>query len=187
MSTEDNLENTLTELAVPLKVNKINIDESKSYQLDKTQDWVKDLLVELNEKADEQTPEEYLLETSLNIDIDMIKKFKPEEGEFLLVTGSVRAQYVTQCIRSLESMSDEFDIEFKVCYLHSKNKEHDAYKDQLETFQLGDMYELYFYEKGDADLKAVIHETIYLNLNQYPVKDPDGELPWQKLDTGLKQ
>jgi uncharacterized metal-binding protein YceD (DUF177 family) len=185
--SEENIENNLSELFHPLKVNKMILDETLTYSLDKTQDWVKELLVELNERADDQTPDEYLLETSLNIELELVKKFKPDEGEFLLVKGTMHAQYVTQCIRSLESMSAEFDMEFKVCFLHSKNEEHDAYKDQLETFQLGDMYELYFYKKGDADLKSAIHETIYLNLNQYPVKDPDSELPWQKLETGLKQ
>ena len=185
--TEENLENIVSELSAPLNVNRVILDDNVSYQLDKTQDWVKELLIELNEKAEDQTPEEYLLETSLNIDFDLVKKFKPDEGEFILLKGTIRAQHVTQCVRSLESMTAEFDIEFHVCFLHTKNEEHEAYKDQLETFQLGDMYELYFYKKGQADLKSALHETIYLNLNQYPVKDVDSDLPWQKTQTGLKQ
>ena len=49
------------------------------------------------------------------------------------------------------------------------------------------MYDLYFYVKNKANLKEVIHEQVFLNLNQYPIKDAESELVWAKDESNTKQ
>lgn len=174
-------------LDAQVNIPKFPINTTKYYVLDKNQDWVKDLLLELNEKADDKSADEYLNETSIEIKLELLKKFKPDSGEFLLLKGSVIAHYVTQCVRTLAPMNDSVDINLQACFIDSARESEDVYQDQTETFQENEMYDLYFYKKNQADIKEMIHEQIFLNINQYPIKDHDSELVWAKESSDKKQ
>lgn len=167
-------------LNAKLNITKFPNNQEKYYSLDKSQDWVESLLRELNERADEKSPEEYLNETSISVELNIKKKFDSREGEKLLVTGNVSAQYVTQCIRTLEQMNDSVEVDIKACFLEAANQDSDMYKDQTETFQENDMYELYFFDNKTIPLAEMIHEQVFLEYNEYPVKNPDAELPGVK-------
>ena len=143
--------------------------------------------MELNEKADDKSPEEYLKETSLDINLSLKKRFNPREGEMLLVSGTLTTEYATQCIRTLAPMKDSLDIEVNACFLDSSNQDKDMYKDQTETFQENQMFDLYFYEKKLIDLAAMLKEQIFLSYNQYPVLDAETELIWAKQESEKKQ
>lgn len=170
-----------------VNIPKFPMNTSKFYSLDTTQDWVKELLMELNEKADDQSPEENLQNTSINVELELLKKFKPDSGEFLLLKGRVKAHYVTQCVRTLVQMDDSVELELKACFIDSAKENEDIYQDQTETFQENEMYDLYFYQKNQADIKEMIHEQIFLNINQYPIKDHEAELVWAKETSDKKQ
>jgi uncharacterized metal-binding protein YceD (DUF177 family) len=170
-----------------LKVSKFPIDDEQHYKLDQKQPWIKDILLELNENADTRLPEEYLEDSLIFVDIRIIKKFKQTYGEYLLVSGSVRTEYFTQCIRTLGEMKDNLEIEFKACYLDNVYEENEELLDQVDIYMDGDVHELYFYEKKQADIKLLVHEQIYLNYNQYPVLDHDAELGWKQEGSSTKQ
>ena len=174
-------------LSSTVSITKYAQGQEKYYKLDKTQDWLEKLLKELNEKADEKTPEEYLSETSLDVELTLKKIFNSQEGEILLCKAQLDAHYVTQCIRTLEPMHKEFSLEIKACFLDGVLQAEDAYEDQLETFQDGDTFDLYFHDNKIADLAKMTHEQVFLNLDQYPVKDPDTELVWAKESGETKQ
>lgn len=175
------------QLNANLNITKFPNNQEKYYELDKSQDWVQKLLMELNENADEKSPEEYLDETEISVELTIKKKFDPREGEKLLVTGHVSAKYVTKCIRTLEQMDDSVDVDIKACFLDAVNEDNDMYVDQTETFQENDMYELYFFENKMVKLSEMIHEQVFLEYNQYPVKNPDTELVWAKPSSEQKQ
>jgi len=180
MNKENKLE---AEIIIP----KFPRNATQFYHLDKSQDWVRELLIELNEKADEKPVEEYLNETSLTIDLEILKKFTPATGEFLLVKGSIKATYATQCVRTLENMEDSLTTGIQACFIDELKSDDEIYADQSETFQENEMYDLYFYVKNKASIKEMIHEQIFLNINQYPVKDAERELVWGKEQSTSKQ
>jgi uncharacterized metal-binding protein YceD (DUF177 family) len=170
-----------------LRVTKFPMDSEQHYKLDQTQPWIKAILIELNENAETKLPEEYLEDSFIFADIRIEKKFKQTYGECLLVSGSVRTEYVTQCIRTLNEMKDTLEVEFKACYLDNVYEENEELLDQVDIYMDGDVHELYFYEKKEANIKLLIHEQIYLNYNQYPVSDHDAELGWTQEGSATKQ
>ncbi len=161
-----------------LNVKKFPTNSPKYYSLDNSQDWVRALQLELSEKVlDDKSPEDILSQTELRIELEIEKKYKPHYGEYILTKGSVKTKYLTLCVRTLVEMYDELDLEFKACFLPNHLESEEQFQDQTEIFENEDMYELYFYNKGIADLKEMIHEQIYLNINEYPISDEDTPLP----------
>ena len=170
-----------------LTIPKFPIDSAQEYSLTKEQPWIKDILLELNENADTKLPEEYLEDSFIDAEIKIEKKFKQAYGEYIILTGTVKTEYFTQCVRTLNEMKDNLEVEFKACYLDNVYEENEELQDQVDIYMDGDVYELYFYEKKMADIKLLIHEQIYLNYNQYPISDHDAELGWSQESSSIKQ
>lgn len=146
------------------------------YEFDQSTDWVKEFLVEMNENATEKSPEAYLDETSLHIFGEVEKKNKPDMGEFLLVKGTIEATYVTECVRTLKTMTKDLDVDFKVCFIDESYASSELFAEIDETYVDNDVYEIYFYNKRTVDFQEMIHEQIFLNYDQYPVLDADSKL-----------
>lgn len=174
-------------LEAKINLRKFPASTPKYYELQTDNEWVKELLAELNEKAEEKSPEDYLAETSLSMQLEISKEFKQQYGEYLLVKGELEGKFVTQCVRTLEDMPDSIQLHIKACFLDRRFEKEEEFAEQLEIFEKDTVFELYFYDKGFIDLKEMIHEQIYLNINQYPVKDPDAPLHWEKETPDTKQ
>jgi uncharacterized metal-binding protein YceD (DUF177 family) len=168
-------------------ISKFPINSPQTYELDKSITWVRDILVELNENAENKLPEQYLEDSFLNIHLKVEKKFKGSYGEYLILSGNLETQYFTQCVRTLEEMRDHLELDFKACILDVIHSESEELQDQIEIFIDNDLYDLHFYENRSAMIKELIHELIYLNINKYPVSDADAELPWAKDIPTTKQ
>jgi uncharacterized metal-binding protein YceD (DUF177 family) len=160
------------------KINLIKIPANSPilFELDETTDWVKEFLLEMNENATEKTPEAYLEETSLFISGEIEKKNKPDMGEFLLVKGTIEADYVTECVRTLRPMTKQLDVDFKIAFIDESLATTELFADIDETYVENDVYEIYFYNKRTVDFSEMIHEQIFLNYDQYPVLDADSKL-----------
>lgn len=178
-----------TENKIPdvLNINKIGANQTKFYAVDHRQDWVKSLLLELNEKVEGRSEDEILANSKILINLEITKKPKGNYGNYLLVTGQFSAQYITHCVRTLEEMSDEVDFPINFCFVPGHLEQDNAFKDQTEVFEDNEMRELYFYHKGEVQLKEAIHEQIFLNINQYPVKDQEAPLVWAEPASDVKQ
>lgn len=174
-------------LAGKINIIKIPLNTPKYYKLGIDQDWVKALLVELNEKAEDKTPEEFLKETQLEIAVEMTKMFKKEYGEYLLIKVDLYTEYTTQCIRTLEDMKESLELAFQFCLVDKKMEDEEEFTERLDIFEKDEMYDLYFYEKGFGELAEIIHEQIYLNINQYPIKDAETPLAWGNDSSETKQ
>lgn len=161
------------------KINLIKLasNVTTEFDLDQEVDWVRDILVELNENASEKTPEEYLKETTLVIHGEFTKKNKPDMGEFILFKGVIEATYVTECVRTLKPMKVDLDVNFKVCFIDETLSTSELFKDIDETWVDNDVYEIYFYTKRTIDFMEMIHEQTFLHYDQYPVLDADSKLP----------
>lgn len=159
-------------------INLIKLPQNNVFEFnfDQDTDWVKDLLIELNENATDKSPEEYLKETSLTLSGEVVKKHREEMGEYLLLTANITAHYVTECVRTLKPMSMDLEVPVKICFVDEGFAETELFTDADDTYVDNEMWDLYFYNKRSVDFKEVIHEQIFLNYEQYPVLDSDSPL-----------
>lgn len=168
-------------LKLPLNV------ELEFEMTEETEEWVKNILIEMNENAHDKTPSENLEETYLHVSGTMIKKFNNENGEYLLMKVRIQTEYNTECVRTLRPMTESLDLDFKVCFVNETLAETEMYKEIDETYLDGDVYEIYFYSKKTAPIQEMVHEQIYLNYNQYPILDAESELIGSSDEEATKQ
>jgi uncharacterized metal-binding protein YceD (DUF177 family) len=163
---------------VGAKINLLKLPANNPivFELDQETDWVKEFLMEMNENATEKSPEAYLDETSIFISGEIVKKQKNDMGEFLLVKGTIEADYVTECVRTLKPMTVQLDVEFKVIFVDEELSSSELFADLDETYVENDVYEIYFYNKRTVDFQEMLHEQIFLNYDQYPVLDAESKL-----------
>lgn len=155
---------------------KLPANTAYEFDFDQETEWVKELLIELNENATDKTPEMYLKETSLKISGEVEKKNNSEMNEFLLVRGEIEAQYATECVRTLKPMKVDLNVPFKVCFVDESLATSELFAEIDETWVENDTYEIYFYSKRTVNFQEMIHEQIFLNYDQYPVLDADAKL-----------
>lgn len=160
------------------KINLIKLPANNpiSFELDQETDWVREFLMEMNENATEKSPEAYLEETSIFISGEMEKKNKTDLGEFLLVKGTIEADYATECVRTLKPMTVQLDVPFKVIFVDESLATSELFAEIDETYVENDVYEIYFYNKRTVEFQEMLHEQIFLNYNQYPVLDAESKI-----------
>lgn len=163
---------------VGAQINLIKLPTNTVYEFDFDQqtDWVREILLEMNEHATTKKPEEFLKETNLVIHGEVEKKSNTEMSEFLIIRGHIEADYATECVRTLKPMKVKLDVPFKVCFVDESLATTELFADIDETWVENDTYEIYFYNKRTVDFQEMIHEQIYLNYDQYPVLDADAKL-----------
>lgn len=154
-----------------INITKLPLNSPQKFEVNKDVQWVKELLSELNENATTKDSTDYLHDSFLNINFQITKKFKGTLGEYLLIEGSVETEYFTECIRTLDEMTDELEFEFKAAFIDSVHESEPEYNEETEIYLDNDLYELFYYKNRCGDLKEMIHELIYLHINQYPIKD----------------
>lgn len=166
------------------KINLIKLPSNQEFEfeLDADTDWVKEFLLEMNENATEKSPEAYLDETSIFISGSIEKKNKTDMGEFLIVKGTIEADYVTECVRTLKPMTVQLDVPFKVVFVDESLATSELFAEIDETYVENDVYEIYFYNKRTVEFQEMLHEQIFLNYDQYPVLDADSKL--EGVDSG---
>lgn len=170
-----------------LNINKFPANQTKYYQLDKTQDWLADLLLELSDKASNKSAEEILSQGNIALELELLKKQKNHRGYFLILKGKISVTYITECVRTLAEMKDSLELEIKACFIPAHLQQDEQLKDQTEIFEENELLELYYYAKGQVPISEMLHEQIYLNLNQYPVADQEAPLVWGKESSSTKQ
>jgi uncharacterized metal-binding protein YceD (DUF177 family) len=163
-------------IAAKINLIKIPANTKFTFEFDQSTDWVKELLLEMNEKATDKKPEVYLNETYLKITGELEKKNKADLNEVLIVTGHIESEYATECVRTLKPMKMQLNLDFKVCFVDEGLANSEEYGEIDETYVDNDVYEIYFYNKRTADFQEMLHEQIYLNYDQYPVLDADARL-----------
>jgi len=168
--------NKQDKIAPKINLIKLAADSPIEFELDQDTDWVREFLIEMNENATDKTPEEKMEETAIFISGTIEKKNKTDMGEFLLVQGTIEADYVTECVRTLKPMTVQLDVPFKVCFIDEELATTELFKDVDETYVENDVYELYYYTKRTVEFQEMLHEQIFLNYNQYPVLDADSKL-----------
>jgi uncharacterized metal-binding protein YceD (DUF177 family) len=163
-------------VAAQINLIKLPANTVFEFEIDQNTDWVKEILLEMNENATDKKPEAYLAETSLIIFGEIEKNNKLDMGEFLLVRATIQAEYATECVRTLKPMKVNLEIPIKICFVDESMAKTELFEGLDETWVENDTYELYFYNKRMANFQEMIHEQIFLNYDQYPVLDADSRL-----------
>jgi uncharacterized metal-binding protein YceD (DUF177 family) len=163
-------------IGAQINLLKLAANNTMEFEFDQETDWIRDMLLELNENASDKTPQEWMKETSLVVFGELTKKNKPDLGEFVVVKGTIEATYATECVRTLKSMKLDLDVPFKIAFIDQSLSETELFKDIDETYVDNDVYEIYFYDKRTIDFQEMVHEQIFLNVDQYPVLDADSKL-----------
>lgn len=163
-------------LEAKLNLIKFPTNTALTYELDKTIPWVQNLLVEMNESATDKSPEEWLQETSLEITIELTKKFKNEYGEYLLARGHFQCTFATESVRTLNPVKENMEVDFMACFLHEPLLKTEEFAEIDETWIDGDTYTIYTYAKSTADIAEMLHEQLFLNRNPYPIAEGEEEI-----------
>lgn len=163
-------------IGASINLIKLATNNPIQFELDQDVDWVREFLIEMNENATEKSPEAYLDETSIFISGEIEKKNKTDMGEFLIAKGTIEADYVTECVRTLKPMTVQLDVSFKIVFIDESLATSELFAEIDETYVENDVYEIYFYNKRTVDFKEMLHEQIFLNYDQYPVLDADSKI-----------
>lgn len=157
------------ELNAIINTRKMRTNTWLTYTLDKNCQWVKELLLELNENNFELSDDENLATSHLTMNIKLKKANKGSIGDYVLCDLQVDADFNTLCVKSGASMKDQLKFEVKMCFLSENLSTQEGFIDQTDYFTDGEVYELYYLNKNsEAPLKDAIHEQLVLNLDLYP-------------------
>lgn len=184
---QDHTQNVETSLEPKVNLTKLASDQTYKYELNQSQDWVRELLAELNEKCNSRNPEDYLGETDIKITLELKKVNNATFGPVLLAKGKVEAEFMTECVRTLDEMKDQVEAEFKAAFIENVFADDEEFAEQDELFIDNEVHELHYYELNRANIQEMLHEEIYLNINPYPVSDHEAPLPYAEDPGKLKQ
>lgn len=147
-------------------------DEFESYQLtDKDCNWVKEILDGITKDFEpEVKPEGF---ENLKVELDLKNSRDYTFGEHLIVKGKVSGAYTATCIRCLIDTPQSFESEFTAAYVNKRYEDDPEYEEVDEIFVSDVMADMFFHDRGKADLKESVAECCFLAINHYPVHDAD--------------
>ena len=149
-----------------LKLTTLIPDREESYQLDLTTDWIAQLLSELEENSETSAT------GNLNCQLNIMREINPTLGDHVGIIAEITGSYHTTCVRCLESTEIPIEINFAACYVSQSLEKTPEFEELEEVFCQGQEMDLYFHQ-GKIDLKELLHENIYLQLEPFPLHHPD--------------
>lgn len=155
----------MSKLKNPESIKKFQVGVAQVLELDATQDFMGELLGELNEG---------MKKTDLGQDssisfVGEIELFDGKYEEFIRVVGTVNATYYTHDILTNEVMLDSLEAEVKCLALTNEVIQKLQMEDEIDIEFNGEEHDLYFLDADDCiDLKSILHEYVFLNKNNYP-------------------
>ena len=154
-----------TQLAPIVSISNYSHDIIEDYELGDKIPWVKELITELEEEndTDEAFPEARIL-----ITMQITRKTNTFLGDHLIMRSKVAAHYHQPCGRCLAPVPQVMDLEVNASFLHDSKEKQPEYAEATTVFADGQEMELYFFHKGMADVKEVIHEQVFMEVAPFP-------------------
>ncbi|EQC50120.1 hypothetical protein M899_2824 [Bacteriovorax sp. BSW11_IV] len=147
-------------------------DVPSEYELNSNDNqWVREILGEIEgDFFDDELPKgEGLITANLSIK----RLVNNIYGEHIVVRAHAHAKYYAACVRCLEAAPQEADAEFQVAFINSRFEKDPEYGEISHILADGEEAELYFHEKGKANIKELLHEQIYMSLDPLPLHDEE--------------
>lgn len=110
---------------------------------------------------------------SLDVSIKVKKDSEGIFGEYLWAEGSASGQYYANCIKCLKDIPQSFDTEFKGVFINSRLEKDPDFEELDEVYINGQMANIYFHERGKANISDIIKEVVFLAVDHYPLHDPE--------------
>ena len=147
------------------------IDEDREFNLEKSCQWVSDLLSELEEDLDDDEKSHENREMTVNLKIK--RKEIPNFGEGLVIKGDFKGNFHLPCIKCLAPAAESAKGSFAAVYISDQYEKSEEFEETLSVWADNSELEVYFHERGKCNVKKIIHENIYLNINPYPLHKKD--------------
>ena len=160
----------MSKIKSPESIQKFQVGVAKILELDATQDFMSELLEELNEGVDKSARGD---ESYISFEGE-IEKLEGKYEEFLHFVGTLKTTYYTHDILTNEVMTDNLEVEVKSLVLTNDVVKKLEMEDEVDIELNGEEYDLYSLDQNDyIDIKGILHEYIFLNKNNYPKRATD--------------
>ena len=147
-------------------------DEYENYKLtDKDNDWVKAILDNITKDFEPDIKPEGFEKLEVELSIKNARDFT--FGEHLMLKGSVKGAYTATCVRCLIDTPQEFSSEFTCAFVNKRYEDDPEYEEVDEIFISEETADMYFHDRGKADLKEAITENCFVVINHYPLHDAE--------------
>ncbi len=110
-----------------------------------------------------------------NIEIELTLKRDSNStfGEYLYLEGIARGGYQATCVKCLVDTPLTFEKEFKGAYVNKRYEDDPEYEEVDEIFINNETADLFFHDRGKADLVDIVTEACFLGTTRYPLHDED--------------
>jgi uncharacterized metal-binding protein YceD (DUF177 family) len=172
-----------------VNLSKFSDDQTYSYKLKEDNQWIEDIITELDAEAKENLEEgEAFTPGDLSIDLELERKQGKPYGDHLLVRGHVQCRYTASCVRCLATTGLSLDFDFQVAFLPAHLEKTPEFEELEELPIKETVYDLAFHLKGKAPVGETIRELIFLSRDPFPLHAPDckGLCPQCGVDRNLK-
>ncbi len=165
---------SLDKIANPLYARKLGLERLYQYNLSSLENgWLHELLEELEEDVDEEEALKNPEARELLVELRLEKLFSNSYREHFFLRAKINGTYLTHCSRCLELMKETLDVEFSCCVLPAELEDTPEFKEVDTILCRNQELDVYFYENGQLDLKEILHEIIFLNINNLPLHQED--------------
>ncbi len=129
--------------------------------------WIESILKSVTAEYEPENPASKpdTLKAIMSLKRDSDREF----GEFLIVSGAVSGHYRATCVKCLCDIDEKFENSFNVAYVNNRYENDPEYEELDEIFIAGEVRDLYFHNRGKANLSEVIIESTILGINRYPL------------------
>ena len=148
-----------------IQVNKYSQDFIEYYKLDEKTEWLQKILTEIEEENDDDFEHE---KAHLELEASITRKTDKFLGDHLIFKSSLKGHYHLPCGRCLAPIRQDVDLKINAAFLHDSQEKMPEYQEVTTVFAAGEEMELYFYRKGLADIKEMIHEQLYTEIAPFP-------------------
>lgn len=145
-------------------------DDYETYHLtDKDNSWIKEVLDNITKDFEpEVKPEGF---EHLNVELNIKNARDYTFGEHLILKGKVEGAYTATCVRCLVDTPQTFSTEFTCAFVNKRYEDDPEYEDVDEIYISEEMADMFFHERGKANLKEAIAENCFIAINHYPLHD----------------
>jgi hypothetical protein len=152
-------------LQAEIHINKYSVDIIEEYEIDEKTDWLKKIVIELEEENDDDFERE---EAKLKIKAQITKKHDKFLGDHLIIKSNVSGYYHLPCGRCLAPIKQDIDLQIDGAFLHESQEKMPEYQDVTTVFADGKEMELYFYRKGMVTVRDFYHEQLFSEVTPFP-------------------
>ena len=121
--------------------------------------WLAQILDKTTEDIITDTPE---CDKEINVDLTLQRGSDNVFGEYLFVSGKVSANYTATCVRCLIDTDQEINHEFTGAYVNKRFEDDPEYEDVDVIFINDAQADLFFHDRGKADIADIIKEATFL-------------------------